>query len=119
MSGKVVGAGWLNRAHLPHIVAGEHFELRLMLIDKRGELETVHGLLPAQLRRQLNEAQQASSDAMSNKQRRQMCAGLDGRQGWPFPPGGLAEVGPQPVNRRILHHQGGRELTAELLLDLN
>src|ERR1700677_3719915 len=119
MPGKVVGAGWLNRAHLPHVVAGENFELRLMFIDKRGELETVHGLLPAQLGRQLNEAQHASSDAMSNKQRRQMCAGLDRRQGWPFPTGSLAEVGPQPVDRRMFHHQGWRELTAELLLDLN
>src|ERR1700733_15254723 len=119
MPGKVVGAGWLNRAHLPHIVGGENFELRLMLIDKRGALETVHGLLPHQLGPPLNEAQQASSTAMSNKQWRQLCSGLDRRQGWPFPPGSLAEVGPQPVNRRILHHQGRRELTAEVLLDLN
>ena len=43
MSGKVVGAGGLNRAHLPHIVAGENFELRLMLIDKGGELESYTG----------------------------------------------------------------------------
>jgi hypothetical protein len=60
-------------------------DLRLMLIDRCRQLETVHGLLRAQLGRQLDKAQQASPYSMGNKQRRQMCAGLDGYQGRPFP----------------------------------
>ena len=47
MPGKVIGAGGLNRTHLLHIVRCEFTYLRLMLVDIRGELETIHGLFPA------------------------------------------------------------------------
>ena len=56
-----------------------------MLVDKCGELETIHRLFWTQLGRKLDKAQQATPDSMRNKQRRQKCAGLEGYQCRPLP----------------------------------
>src|ERR1700723_209053 len=67
MPGKIVGPGWLNRADLLHEVGREYFQLRLMVVDERGELETIHGLFRPQLGGKIDEAQQAAPNAMCNK----------------------------------------------------
>ena len=86
---------------------------------KCGELETVHRLLRTQSARQLDKAQQTSSESMGNKQGWKKTAGLDGYQRRPFPCRTLAEIGCQPVNGRMFHQHGVGELGAEPLLDLN
>jgi len=67
MPGKMVGAGRLNRAHLLDIVGCKYSQIRLMFVDKCGELETVHRLLRAQSVGQFHKAQETSSESMSDK----------------------------------------------------
>ena len=84
VTGKVVRSGWLHCSHLLHTVSGKYSQVRLMLIEKLGELEAIHGLRGTEPGSQLDKAQQASSNSVGNKEGRQKSAGLDGDQRRPF-----------------------------------
>jgi hypothetical protein len=119
MPGKIVGPGWLNRANLVHEVGREDAQLRLVLVNKSGKLETIDGLFRTQLGGKIEEAQQAPANSMRNKERRQKRAGLDGYQRRPFPCRTPAEVGGQPANCRLLHQRGMREPGTKPFLHAN
>src|SRR5260370_36921329 len=93
MPGKMVGADRLNRAHLLDIVGCKYSQIRLMFVDKCGELETVHRLLRTQSVGQFHKAQETSSESMSDKQGRERAAALDGYQRRPFARPTVAGVG--------------------------
>src|ERR1700733_10256303 len=119
MARKIVGAGRLNRAHLLHEVGSKYSQIRLMLVDERGELETVHRLLRTQRIRQLDKTQQTSSKPMGDKQGQERSTALDGYQRRPVACRALAEVGCQPMNGRMFEQHGVGELGTEPLLDLH
>src|SRR5579859_4886435 len=119
MTGKMVGAVGLNRPQLFDVVGCEYSQIRLMLVDKSRKLETVHRLLRTQSFRQLDKAEQTSSESMSDKQGRERTAALNGYQCRPFARRTLAKMVCQPTNGWMLYQDGVGEPGAEPLFDLN
>src|SRR5580704_12258041 len=70
VTGKVVRSGWLNGTHLLHAGGSKYSQVRLVLVEKRGELEAVNGLVGTELAGQLDKAQEASANSVGNKEGR-------------------------------------------------
>src|ERR1700723_3045921 len=113
----MVRSGWLNRAHLLQAVGSKYSQVRLMLVEKCGELEAVNGLRGTEFGSKLDKAQQASSNSVGNKEGREKSTGLDGDQRRPFSCRTVAEVSRQTTNRRMFHPPGARKLGTKPLLD--
>src|ERR1700722_2189970 len=90
-----------------------------MLVDKCGELKTIHRLFWTERFSKVDKGQQTAPDSMGYKQRRQKCAGLESCQGRPSPGRGFAGISRQPLNRRMFHQHGVRKLQVEAQLYLS